>query len=442
MKQNKNIIPIVIAAALVVVVAIVFISKKKSNDKPAAPVAVSKQITSDTFRVRPLTDIKFESTTQRLKQGEYLANGILMCFTCHSPRNWDAPGFPPIEDKKGSGGTIVNQDSSGIAIAPNITPDKETGAGTWTDDMLARAIREGVGHDGRALSWQMPYNMFRKISDEDLASVIVYLRSLPAIHNVVPPTKLSAEERSITEKSIWPITEPVLTPDFSDPVKRGMYLVNLGECVGCHTSHSDYNPGLFGGGNFAPRYQHAAFTANITIDPSGIAYGPEGFIFTLRTGKGGTLSPVMPWISFKNMTDDDLKAIYAYLRTLPPSKHYVSNQKPFTHCAICGQEHGLGEKNKRETPTGIKMDPALYDQYAGTYFNEQYNSSYIISKEGNKLIGQQWENAPRTELVPQSDQRFLAGGWVLPINFNKDKDGHITQLTEETDYGRVFKKIK
>ena len=427
---------------ILVFLAFMLYSSCSSGDKKKTTKAEVSANLNDTFRVRQLTDIKFEATTERLKRGGYLANGILMCFTCHSPRNWDSPDAAPIEEKKGSGGTIVNKDSSSLIIAPNITPDKETGAGTWTDDMFARAIREGVGHDGRALSWQMPYNIFRKLSDEDLASVIVYLRSLPPLHNVVPATVITAEERSGTEKSLWPVTEPVPTPDLSDPVKRGMYLVSIGECVGCHTSHSEYNPGLFGGGNLAPRYQRVAFSANITKDPSGIDYGPDAFIFTLRTGKGGTLSPVMPWVAFKNISDDDLKAIYAYLKTLPPSKHYVSNQKPFTLCAICGLEHGLGEKNKRIDPSGIKANPALFDLYAGTYYDDMFGSSYIISREGNKLIGQQRENGPKSELVPQSENRFIAGGWVLPINFNKDKDGRISQLTEETDYGRIFKKIK
>ena len=68
----------------------------------------------------------------------------------------------------------------GLVFAPNITPDPETGAGNWTDDQLARAIREGVGHDGRALFPFMPYQDFRFYSDEDLASIIVYLRSSAA----------------------------------------------------------------------------------------------------------------------------------------------------------------------------------------------------------------------------------------------------------------------
>ena len=416
--------------------------RKKVSKIDSTTTTNSKPPQNDSFRVRSLTNIKYERTPERLKRGEYLTTGLLQCLTCHSPRNWDAPGAPPVYEKKGSGGTILFEDSASRISAPNITPDMETGAGTWTDDMLARAIREGVGHDGRALNWQMPSSTFRNLPDEDLASVIVYLRSLPPVHNVVLPVKMYAAEKSEIEKSLWPLTEPVEMPDLSDSLKRGRHLVRLGECAGCHTSHAEYNPGIFAGGNYIDRFGSKVFSANITADSSGIPYGAAGFIFVMRTGKGGTLSPTMPWAAFKNMTDNDLKAIYAYLLTVPPAQHYVNNQQPFTHCAICGMEHGLGDKNKRKKPAGIKLDPKVYDQYAGTYFNEQWNNSYIITRNGNMLFGKQWETGPATELIPQTELRFLAPGWVLPINFIKDKDGRIMQLAEETDYGRVFKKIK
>ena len=438
--KNKKLIILAILIVAVIAISIGFFSKGRKNETKSATITGIKLV--DSFKVRPLTDIHYERTAQRLKQGKYLAEGILMCFTCHSPRNMDLPGAPLYDDKKGSGGTLVYEDSTTRLIAPNITPDNETGAGTWTDDMLARSIREGVGHDGRALNWQMPYNIFRNMSDEDLASVIVFLRSLPPVHNVVEQTKYSKEERSQIEKSMRPIFNPVATPDFTDPVKRGMYLVRLGECVGCHTSHSEYNPGIFAGGNFVYRYGHKAFSANLTSHPSGITYGPEAFIFVLRTGKGGALSPAMPWISFKNINDDDLKAIYAYLRSLPPNQHYVSNQQPFTHCEICGEMHGNGDKNKREIPAGIKIDPEQYDQYTGTYQEDEWKNVYILTRKGTKLLAKGWETGPEHELVPQSELRFIGAGLPLPLTFVKDKDGRITELKEETDYGRAFKKIK
>lgn len=433
-------------AALIVLIMTIFVAclsnDRQQTGKNDSAAPLSKQPLNDSFRVRPLTNIKYERTAARLKRGEYLATGLLECFMCHSERDWKLPGAPLIDGKQGSGGTILQEDSTTLIIAPNITPDKETGAGTWTDDMFARAIREGVGHDGRALSLDMPYGIFKHLSDEDLASVIVYIRSLPPVHNVVPATKISAGYRSWLEKSLRPITEPVLAPDFSNQKKLGNYLVRLAGCIHCHTLHADNSPGAYAGGNLIDHGHGSAFSANITSDPSGMAYGPEGFIFVMRTGKGGTLSGNMPWVAFKNITDDDLKAIYTYLRTIPPSQHYISNQPPFTHCAICGQEHGLGGKNKREKLAGIKLDPKLYDQYVGTYFNEEWNSSYIITRERTKLIGQAWENGPKIELIPQSESHFFAPGWVLPVNFIKDKNGHITYMVEDSDEGKIYKKIK
>lgn len=444
MTPNKNAFRIMTTAiAAIIGFAIFSCTNTQKKDKSVSTIGAKKKSANDSFHVRPLSNIVFERTAQRVKQGEYLTNSILMCFTCHSPRNWNVPGAPPIEEKKGSGGTILQHDSANLIIAPNITPDKETGAGTWTDDMLARAIREGVGHDGRALNWQMQYFFYRNLSDEDLASVIVYLRSLPPVHHIVQPSKMADADRSYIEKNLRPLSKPVPAPDVSSPEKRGWYLVSLGECVGCHSAGTDYMPGIFGGGNLAHRFERAAFSANITTDISGVSYGEQSFITVMRTGKSSTLSPIMPWIAFKNMNDEDLKAIYAFLRTLPPANHYVNNREPFTHCAICGQMHGLGDLNKHIRPAGIKMNPRLFNEYTGTYLNktgEGFGNTYIIFAKKNKLFGKTWDKGPEVELIPQSDLRFLAPGWPMPINFIKDENGYITKLKEETNYGTVYEK--
>ncbi len=180
--------------------AIFSCTNNKKKDETVSTTIASTKPAKDTFRVRTLTNIQYERTAERLKRGEYLTKGILECFMCHSERDWKQPGAPPIAGMLGSG-KILYEDSTMRLAPPNITPDKKTGAGTWTDDMFARAIREGVGHDGRALSPAMPYNNFKRLSDEDLASVIVYIRSLPAVRNIVPPTKISAGDRSAIEKS-------------------------------------------------------------------------------------------------------------------------------------------------------------------------------------------------------------------------------------------------
>src|SRR5947199_6435804 len=138
---------------------------------------------------RALTDRKFDATPQRLTRGKYLVDGVMECFGCHTDADWSTPGAPPVAGKEGSGHVWADQDLPWL-IAPNITPDKETGAGNWSDDMLARAIREGIGYDGRGLFGIMPYTHYRNMPDEDLASIIVYLRTLRPVKNPLPKTEI------------------------------------------------------------------------------------------------------------------------------------------------------------------------------------------------------------------------------------------------------------
>ena len=142
-------------------------------------------------RARALTTRKFESTPPRLARGEYLVLHVTGCMDCHAEHDWTAHDAPVLPNTLGAGQDMnILKGFPGKVYAPNITPDAETGAGSWTDDQLARAIREGVGHDGRALFPFMPYQGFRAMSDEDLASIIVYLRSLPPVRKQRPPTEL------------------------------------------------------------------------------------------------------------------------------------------------------------------------------------------------------------------------------------------------------------
>jgi hypothetical protein len=99
-------------------------------------------------RMRPLTDRAFECTAERLEHGRYLAEHLLQGFICHSERDWKQPVAPPVGARKGAGAVLSERADRRIE-APNMTLDPETGAGCWTDDMLARAIREGIGHDDR-----------------------------------------------------------------------------------------------------------------------------------------------------------------------------------------------------------------------------------------------------------------------------------------------------
>jgi hypothetical protein len=132
-------------------------------------------------------------TPQRLARGKYLVN-LAHCFDCHSER--DAKGNQTV-GMEGAGRVLPPEESNiprpHFLVCPNITPDRETGAGSWSDAQLARALRKGIGNDGRILDKTMPYWNFRYLTDEDLASIIVFLRSIPAVHHPLPKRDLAGQ---------------------------------------------------------------------------------------------------------------------------------------------------------------------------------------------------------------------------------------------------------
>lgn len=301
---------------------------------------------------RALTDRHFQATPERLKRGEYLVESVSLCYGCHT--SFDARGrdVPQLTEAKGAGRALT--DESGLrVVAPNITPDPETGIGRWTDDELARAIREGIGRDGRALFPMMPYQNFRHMSDEDLASVIVYLRAQPAVFHKLPRTHLPFPVSLLINSVPQPVVGPVAAPNADDPVAYGKYLVTaVGICGGCHTprdAHGQPIAGMYlGGGNIFDESGHPVASANITPDPSGISYYDETtFVQMMRTGavRGRKLNVMMPTWAFNGMTDHDLKAMFAYLRTVPPAHHRVDNTEKATLCPVDGHMHGLGAAN-------------------------------------------------------------------------------------------------
>jgi mono/diheme cytochrome c family protein len=250
---------------------------------------------------------------------------------------------------------MLSDPGLGKVYAPNITPDKETGIGNWSDDQIARAIREGIGNDDRALFPTMPYLNFRHMSDEDLASVIVFIRTIPPVRHPVPRSQVNFPVNRLIMGVPEPITEPVKDPDLSTPLVRGKHLVTLASCSDCHTpqdANGQYmvNLRFAGGFPFDGVRGKKVSASNITSDPSGIPYYDEAnFIKLIRTGQIGARSvdPVMPWGIYRHMTDEDLKAVFAYVHTLPPVFHSVDNTVEPTMCPKCGYSHGLGEKNKK-----------------------------------------------------------------------------------------------
>jgi mono/diheme cytochrome c family protein len=293
-------------------------------------------------------------TPQRLARGRYLVETVSGCFDCHTVHEYVNGEWIPKPGNKGAGQVIppdfIPLPPGARVVAPNITPDPKTGIGSWTDAEIERAIRHGVARSGRPLFNLMPYWQFRVLTDEDVKSIIVYLRSLPAVSNALPQTHLPFPVQvQMNDPRV-----PPLPANASALVRRGWYLTRISGCADCHTP---ILPGgritrslLFAGGMHFHGPFGDVFSLNITPSPSGIGFMNEAmFTRTLRTGRvngtGLRLNPVMPFLAFHNLQSADIRAIFAYLRTVPPVRHEIDNTDPPTFCKLCRQKHGLGDRN-------------------------------------------------------------------------------------------------
>jgi cytochrome c553 len=282
-----------------------------------------------------------------LEQGKYLVESVTICFECHSERDFSKPGWPIPPRRVGSGRILGGEGSPNQIIAPNITQDAATGIGNWSDEEIVRAIKDGVGKNGRLLNPEMPSRYFHSLGDDEIQSVVLYLRSIPPVRNQLPEMAkyvLGKHPPTIAMDSIR------LT-NTSTMVMRGARLVRLAGCETCHTPANEdgFIHGLeFAGGTVFRRGDQAAASSNLTPDPSGIGYYNESlFLKVVKTGRAGArpIFSAMPWHFYRNLTDADLRAIFAYLQALPPIKHRVDNTEPPTRCAKCGNTHGFGNRN-------------------------------------------------------------------------------------------------
>jgi mono/diheme cytochrome c family protein len=278
-------------------------------------------------------------------RGRYLVLHVAACFSCHSDIDWKADGFPPREGAAGAGRAPF-ADATPWLTAPNLTPDRETGSGRWNDPQFDRAIRQGIGVDDRPLHPAMPSAAFHAMSDDDLAAVIAYLRSLRPVRNALPSTRLPEEIRSRL-RPLPPASNPGV------PGKGGEYLVTIAACARCHTPTDEHGaaiPGMdFAGGVRLKGPWGDEHSPNLTPDASGIeCLGEKDFLRVMKTGEmpGHTLNAVMPWGCYRGMSDEDLRAIFAYLGTLRRVRHFVDNSVAPTPCRKCGSPHGLGDKNR------------------------------------------------------------------------------------------------
>ncbi len=280
----------------------------------------------------PLPNITASKDEEVIKRGEYLVNVVAHCSVCHQEGK--------LEDRKigfksdFSGGYTWDIPMFGKFYSRNITQDPETGLGKWSDGEIARAIRHSVGRDGKFLGF-MSFAT-GSFSDEDLTAIISYLRTIPPVKKVIPP-----EEYRLFVKLLFKDWKPreLVAPAYVPPgggvsVERGRYLAEgPAVCSGCHTpldmmTMQTTGPKFSGAAEAEPDHldeQYEIIPPNLTPDKETghiTTWDEEQFVARFKAGpvfKGSK----MPWENFAGLTDDDVRSIYRFLKSLPPAKHEV-----------------------------------------------------------------------------------------------------------------------
>jgi cytochrome c553 len=252
-----------------------------------------------------------------VERGAYLINSIVACGNCHARRDKEGR---PVPELGLSGGYLFDEEPF-RAYARNITPDVETGIGKWTEAQLVRAIREGIRPDGSLIGPPMPIEFYRGMSDADARALAAYLRAQPPVKHVVP----KAEYRIKLPPSYGPpIKSVIVAPPRSNLVKYGAYLAGpLGHCMDCHTpwTETGIDPKRMGaGGNPLKGPWGVSVSRNLT--PTGLKDWSDAEIArAIREGRsrdGSALKPPMAFDWYRNISDEDMKALIAYLRSLKP----------------------------------------------------------------------------------------------------------------------------
>lgn len=255
----------------------------------------------------PTSALTIPTGAAAIARGEHLANYVSVCVDCHGANL--------------EGGVVVDDPALGRIAAPNLTTGKGGVGGQLSDEDIIRVLRYGILPDGRSAQ-VMPSNDYQHLSDADLAAIVAYVRSVPPQDSTLPANEFRPFGRTLLALGQLPIImaervdaqlkQPTAIEE-SVSLEYGQYLGRIAGCTGCH------GPGLSGGPIPAapPDWPQAA---NLT--PSGEVgqWTEADFINTIRTGVnpvGKTLNQRMPWFRYRSMTDDELKALWLFIQSVP-----------------------------------------------------------------------------------------------------------------------------
>ena len=252
-----------------------------------------------------------------VERGRYLVETIAGCGNCHTPLGPDGP----LPGRHLAGGLVMDE---GVfrAVTPNITPDPATGIGGWSDAQLVRAVREGSRPDGSLIGPPMPFAFYRGLADDDLAAMVAYLRTVPAVVSETGPSTYSFP----LPPAYGPPVTSVKAPDRADKVAYGAYLAGpVGHCLECHTpllptGQRDMTKLGWGQAEFRGPW---GVSVSADLTPSHLGQWSDAEIVRAITHgisrDGRQLFPPMGFAYYAGVSQEDLGAIVAYLRTLPPS---------------------------------------------------------------------------------------------------------------------------
>ncbi len=251
-----------------------------------------------------------------LERGRYLVEGPAGCGNCHTPLG--PTGFVMEQDL---GGRLVEKNAAFTAIAPNITPAGDIGG--WSDAEAVRAIREGIRPDGSVIGPPMPIVLYRGLSDDDVMSIVMHLRSVPSVENDPGDSVYNIP----LPPAYGPPVETVAHPVEGVTEEYGAYLAGpVAHCLECHTTFGEMGPMFdthLGAGGFEFHGPWGTSVAsNITSHKDGLAAYSDAELTAMITQglrpDGSRMMPPMPYGYFAQMTDDDVAALILYLRGIPP----------------------------------------------------------------------------------------------------------------------------
>lgn len=254
-----------------------------------------------------------------LARGAYLMNGIVACGNCHAQR--DEKGR--VLTGRGLSGGFVFDEEPFKAYAPNITPDPDTGIGKWSEAQIVRAIREGIRPDGSLIGPPMPIEFYHHMADDDARALAAYLKAQPPVRNVVPRSEYRIK---LPPAYGPPIAAPIVAPPRGNAVQYGEYLAGpLGHCMDCHTPWTPAGPDMSrigAGGNPLKGPWGVSLSRNLTPHETGLKDWSDAEIArAIREGKrrdGSPLKPPMAFDWYRNIDEQDMAALIAYLRSLKP----------------------------------------------------------------------------------------------------------------------------